>query len=87
MANIKSSQKKNRQRVKNEARNRARKAEMRTAIKKVRAAVAAKKPADAKTLLANAIKLLDRADSKGTIKGRTASRTISRLQVAVNGLG
>ena len=38
MANIKSSQKKNRQRITHEARNRAQKSAMRTAVKALRAA-------------------------------------------------
>ena len=78
MANIKSSQKKNRQRIRHEAHNRARKSEMRTAVKKVRAAIAAKKPADAKAALAGAVRLVDRAGGGGLIKKATASRTISR---------
>ena len=42
MANIKSSEKKNRQRIKHTARNAAQKSAMRTAVKKLRAAIAAK---------------------------------------------
>lgn len=84
MANIKSSQKKNRQRIKHEARNQARKSAMRTAIKKVRAALGSKNPASAKTALGDAIRLIDRAASRGTIKRGTASRSVSRLQLAVN---
>lgn len=84
MANIASSQKKNRQRITRTARNVARRSEMRTAVKKVRSALAAKKPEDAQSALAMAIKQVARAGSKGIIKPRTASRTISRLTVAVN---
>jgi small subunit ribosomal protein S20 len=86
VANIKSSQKKNRQRIKHEARNQARKSEMRTAVKKVRSAVGHKDGAAARAALSDAIKLLDRSASRGTIKPRTASRSVSRLTVAVNGL-
>ena len=84
MANIKSSQKKDRQRITHEARNQARKSEMRTAVKKVRAALGHKDGAGARAALGDAIKLLDRAASRGTIKPRTASRSVSRLTVAVN---
>jgi len=86
VANIKSSQKKNRQRVKREARNQARKSEMRTAVKKVRSAIGAKNAAGAKEALSEAVSLMDRAASRGTIKPRTASRSVSRLVVAVASL-
>lgn len=86
MANIKSSQKKNRQRIKREARNQARKSAMRTAVKKVRSAIGSKNTAVAKEALGEAVRLMDRAASRGTIKPGTASRSVSRLVVAVNGL-
>jgi small subunit ribosomal protein S20 len=86
VANIKSSQKKARQRIKREARNQARKSEMRTAVKKVRAAIGHKKGAEAREALGEAIRLIDRAASRGTIKSGTASRSVSRLVVAVNGV-
>ena len=84
MANIKSSQKKNRQRITHEARNQARTSEMRTAVKKVRAAIGRKDAAGAKSALSEAIPLIDRAASRGTIKSGTASRQVSRLTVAVS---
>ena len=87
MANIKSSQKKNRQRIRHEARNQARKSEMRTAVKKVRAALGGKNKKGAQDALGDAIRLIDRAASRGTIKRGTASRSVSRLTVAVNRLG
>jgi small subunit ribosomal protein S20 len=87
VANIQSSEKKNRQRVRRTARNTARKSEMRTAVKKVRAALAAKKGAEAKAALGEAIRLIDRAASRGTIKHGTASRSVSRLTLAVNRAG
>lgn len=83
MANIKSSEKKNRQRITHEARNRARKSEMRTAVKKVREALGSKDAKAAQAALAGAVKLIDRAASRGVIKSRTASRSVSRLTVAV----
>ena len=84
MANIKSSQKKNRQRITREARNQARKSAMRTAVKKVRSALGKKDPVGAKAALGAAIQQLDRAASRGTVKRGTASRVVSRLVVAVN---
>ena len=86
MANIKSSQKKNRQRIKREARNQARKSAMRTAVKKVRSAIGSKNAVAAKEALGEAVQLMDRAASRGTVKPRTASRSVSRLVVAVNAL-
>lgn len=83
MANIKSSQKKNRQRITHEARNQARKSAMRTAVKRVRTAIGKKDLAGAKDALSAAIPLIDRAASRGTIKRGTASRAASRLTVAV----
>ena len=86
MANIKSSQKKARQRIKREARNQARKSAMRTAVKKVRAAIGGKDAVGARAALGAAVRLMDRAASRGTIKSGTASRSVSRLVVAVNAL-
>jgi small subunit ribosomal protein S20 len=86
LANILSSQKKNRQRIKNEARNRARKSEMRSAVKKLRAAIAAKNKAKAREALGPATRLVDRAGQRGVIKQGSASRTVSRLTRAVDAL-
>lgn len=86
MANIKSSQKKNRQRIVHEARNRAQKSAMRTAIKALRAAIETKNAEQAKALLGTATRLIDRVGRKGVVKQRAASRTVGRLTVAVNGL-
>ena len=87
MANIKSSQKANRQRVTRTAHNVARKTAMRTAVKKVRAALDQKNAQGAKEALAAAVRAIDMAASKGVIKRGTASRSVSRLTVAVNALG
>ena len=86
MANIKSSQKANRQRVTRTARNVARKTAMRTAVKKVRAALDQKNGQAAKAALPTAIRAIDMAASKGVIKRGTASRSVARLTVAVNSL-
>jgi small subunit ribosomal protein S20 len=82
MANIQSAKKKNRQRIKNEARNASQKAAMRTAVKKLRAAIAAKDSTQTNALLKEATKLIARLGGKGVIKPRTASRDISRLTKA-----
>jgi small subunit ribosomal protein S20 len=83
MANIKSAEKANRQRVKRAARNAAQKTAMRTAIKKLRAAIGGKNTKNVQQLLTSAVRAIDRAASKGVIKRGTASRSVSRLTVAV----
>jgi small subunit ribosomal protein S20 len=82
MANIQSAEKKNRQRIKHEARNASQKSAMRTAVKKLRAAIAAKDPEQIRVLLQDASKLIARLAGRGVIKRRTAAREISRLTVA-----
>ena len=86
MANIKSAEKQNRQRIKRTARNVSQTTAMRTAVKRVRAAIGAKNVKEAKAALPAAIRAVDKAASKGVIKRGTASRSISRLTVAVNAL-
>ena len=86
MANIKSSQKAARQRITRTARNVARKTAMRSAVKKVRAAIDQKNAKAAKAALPGAVRAIDMAASKGVIKRGTASRSVSRLTVAVNAL-
>jgi small subunit ribosomal protein S20 len=83
VANVQSAEKRNRQRIKRRQRNLAHKTRMRTAEKKVRAALAAKNTTEAKNSLAEAVKLIARAAQRGVIKRETASRHISRLTVAV----
>jgi len=83
VANIKSSEKANRQRITRTAHNVAQKTAMRTAVKRLRTALGQKNSGDAKTLLGAAIKAIDRAASKGVIKKGTASRSVSRLTLAV----
>ena len=82
MANIQSSEKKNRQRIKHEAHNAGQKSAMRTAVKKLRAAIAAKDAKQTAGLLKEATKLIARLGGRGIIKRRTASREISRLTKA-----
>jgi small subunit ribosomal protein S20 len=84
MANIKSAEKKNRQRAKHQARNSAQKSAMRTAVKKLRAAIVSKETEKVPALLKNATKLVSRLGGKGVIKKRSSSRMVSRLTVAAN---
>jgi small subunit ribosomal protein S20 len=80
MANHASAEKRNRQRIRRTERNRAVKGAVRTLVKKARAAIGASgKPADTLTAVAEAIKAVDRAASKGVVHAKTAARTKSRL--------
>jgi small subunit ribosomal protein S20 len=86
LANIQSSEKKNRQRIKREARNRSKKSEMRTVVKKLRAAIEAKDGTKAREALAPAVRVLSRAGRSGLIERNASDRSISRLTRAVNAL-
>lgn len=84
MANIKSAKKRILVDRRNAERNKAIKSSVKTAIKKVDAAVAAKDKTAADTALVAAISEIDKAASKGVFHKKTASREISRLTLAVN---
>lgn len=84
MANIKSAKKRiNVIRTKT-LRNKMIKSSVKTAIKKVDAAVAANDAAAAKAALTEATSLLDKAKSKGIYHKNTASRKIARMSKAVS---
>lgn len=59
---------------------------LKTLIKRVRLAVEAKDIDKARTALAEAIRAIDKAKSKGVIHRNTASRKVSRLTKRVNSL-
>jgi small subunit ribosomal protein S20 len=83
MANIKSAKKRiNVIRTKT-LRNKMIKSSVKTAIKKVDAAIAANDAAAAKTALIEATSLLDKAATKGVYHKNTASRKIGRMSKAV----
>ncbi len=84
MANIKSAKKRILVERRNAERNKAIRSKVKTAIKKVDAAVAAKDKTAADAALKSAISELDRAASKGVFHKKTVSRKISRLSLAVN---
>jgi small subunit ribosomal protein S20 len=79
MPNTKSAKKRHRQGMERRAKNRAVKSTLKTAIKKLRESVAAKKFDEAKTLLTAMHKSLDQAASKRIIHVNKAARTKSRL--------
>jgi small subunit ribosomal protein S20 len=76
MANTRSAEKQQRQAAKAEARNRAGKTRLRSALKKVRGAVTDEKA------VATGFSEIDKAAKKGIIKGNTADRYKSRLAKA-----
>lgn len=57
---------------------------MRAAIKRVRVLIAQKKRDEARALLPEAYKAIDKAAKRGVIKKNTAARKKSRLTIAVN---
>ena len=86
MANIKSAKKRilvNRTKAE---RNKAIRSKVKTSIKKVDAAIAAKDSEAASVALKNAISELDKAQRQGVYHANTVSRKISRLSIAVNKL-
>ena len=86
MANIKSAKKRILVNQTKAARNKSIKSKVKTAIKKVDAAVAAGDAAAAKAALLAATSEIDKACTKGVYHKKTASRKISRMNLAVNKL-
>ncbi|MEZ4437333.1 MAG: 30S ribosomal protein S20 [bacterium] len=87
MPNSKSAMKRAKQNVKRRTRNRHVKSTMRSQIKKVRAAIEAGDATVARESLPVAVRLVQRAASKGVIHANTAQRMVSRLTIAVQKLG
>jgi small subunit ribosomal protein S20 len=84
MANSKSAIKRWHQSLKRRDRNRARRTAARSAVRRVREAVAAGAPeADVQTLMAGAYSALDRAAKRGSIHTGNADRKKSRLAALV----
>ena len=83
MANIKSAIKANKQNQKRAIRNRIYRSGARTAVKKARLAVSRDTNSSQESLL-EAIRVLDRAASKGVIHKNNAARRKSRLMKAFN---
>ena len=86
MANIKSAKKRVLVNQKKAERNKSIKSGVKTSIRKVEAAVAAKDKEAAVAALQNAISTIDKAASKGVYHKNTAARKVSRLSKAVNTL-
>jgi small subunit ribosomal protein S20 len=86
LATHKSAEKRARQNKKRQQRNTAVKSSVKTRVKAVLGAVEDKKTEDARSALAKAIKVIDKAAAKGILQRNTASRKISRLTRKVNQL-
>ena len=86
MANIKSAKKRILVNKTKAARNKSIKSAVKTAVKKVDAAVAAKDVEAAKAAVVAATSVLDKACAKGVFHKKTVSRKISRMNLAVNKL-
>jgi small subunit ribosomal protein S20 len=86
MPNSTSAKKRMRQDVVRRARNRSAKSSLRTQVRKVREAIAAKKVDDAKKEFAVLVQKLDRAASQKVIHANAAARTKSRLSHAIKSL-
>ena len=84
MANHKSAEKRNRQSLVRRLRNRTNRTRMRNAIKAVDTAIDAGSQEDAQGALKEALPLIAKTASKGTIHKKNASRKISRLTKRVN---
>ena len=84
LANIKSAKKRISVIETKTARNKAIKSKVKTAIKKVDAAITAKDVEAAKPALKNAIIEITKAGSKGIFHKKTVARKVSRLTKAVN---
>ena len=86
MANIKSAKKRILVTETRAARNKSIRSEVKTAIKKVEAAVAANDKEAAKAALTVAISTIESASSKGVYHKNNAGRKVSRLAKLVNGI-
>jgi small subunit ribosomal protein S20 len=84
LANIKSAKKRVLVTAVRTERNKAIKSGVKTAVKKVYAAIEANDTEAAKAALTNATTVIDKATSKGVYHKNTASRKVSRLTKAVN---
>ncbi len=86
MANIKSAKKRVLVAAANAERNKSIKSDVKTAVKKVNAAIAAGDKDAAQASLVNMTKKLDMAASKGVFHKNATSRKVSRMSKAVNAM-
>ena len=86
MANHPSAVKRHKQSQKRRLINATNSNRLKNQMKKLKAAVAAKKSADAKALLPQTFSLIDKSVQKGVIKKNTAARYKSRLTKSINAI-
>ena len=84
MPNMKSAEKRMRQNVIRRDKNRRRRSEMRTEIKKFRQLLSEQKTDEARQLLKAVYAVIDRSAQKGVIHSNTAARYKSRLTKRLN---
>ena len=84
MANIKSQKKRNITNEKSRMRNRAVKSELKTAVRRVREAIAAGDPAGIDAAATKACRLMDKAVTKGVIHKNQAANRKSGIMLLVN---
>ncbi len=84
MANHKSALKRDRQSKVRRLRNRVNKTKMKTSVDLVGTAIVAGSEEEAAKALQNAVAVIQKTASKGTIHKKTASRKVSRLAKQVN---
>ena len=86
MPNTSSAKKRMRQDALRRARNRSTKSTLRTQVRKIRSAIAAKKVDESETEFRTLVKKLDRAAAQNVIHANAAARTKSRLSQAIKAL-
>ncbi len=86
MAHTLSSKKRARQNVKRRVRNRARKSQVKSAVRQFTDAVAGKDASAAEGALVAAVKKIDQVAAKGTVHRNAAARKKSQLQRQLNAL-
>ena len=84
MANHPSAVKRYRQSEKRQLINSKNSSKLKTQLKKLKTAIAARKTADARGLLPATFSLIDKSVQKGVIKKNTAARYKSRLTKSIN---
>ena len=84
MANHKAAEKRNRQAQQRRLRNRMNRSMMKTEVRKLNEAITEGSEDQAKAALKDAISIIAKTASKGTIHRNTAARKISRLTKRVN---
>ena len=84
MATHPSAEKRHRQNQKRRAANRNARSTIRTTMKKAKALAAEGQKEEAQSAVVKATSLIDKAVVHGVLHKKTAQRTISRLQVAIN---